>query len=88
MRITSMSNDPSLGKINSTCQIYAVAMLLKTRLTHYMFHELNITNVSVNIIRLFEATLTSLESIVNLQWQIYVREKYIANNICIYIFYS
>ena len=71
--ITSKSKNSSLGKINSTCQIYAVAMLFKTRLTHYMFHELNIANVSVNIIRLFEEMISSLESIVTIQWQIYVR---------------
>ena len=59
--------------MRATCEIYAVAVLLKTQLTHYVFHEVNITNISVNTIRLFELVIDSLNSIANIQWQIYVR---------------
>lgn len=74
VKITFLGNDISLGKNDSTCQIYAAAMILKIRLMHYMLNEVITANVSVNIIRLFEEILTSLESIVTIQWQIYVRK--------------
>ena len=81
--MTSLRNNLSLSNDNATCEIYTAAILLKTKLKHYVFH--NTTNISVNVIRLFASAISYLHCIATIQWQIYVRE-YIYIYIYIYIY--
>ena len=70
--MTSLKQNLSLSKDNATCEIYTAAVLLKTKLKHYVFH--NTTKISVNAIRLFASAFSQLHSIATIQWQIYVRK--------------
>ena len=62
----------NLPRITATCEFYAAATLLKTKLRHFMFH--NEANISVNTIRLFQSAVSYLDSLATFQWQIYVRK--------------
>ena len=91
--MTSLRNNLSLSNENATCEIYTTAILLKIKLKHYVFHH--ITNISVNVIRLFASAISHLHSIATIQWQIYVRKYknlilriyiYIYMCVCVYIY--
>ena len=69
--MTSVKKELSLSKDNATCEIYTIAILLKTKLKHYAFHHIN--NINVNIIRLFTSAISYLDTVATIQWQIYVR---------------
>ena len=60
------------SKINATCEIYAAATLLKTKLMDFIL--CNEINISVNTIRLFQSAVSYLDSIATIQWKIYVRK--------------
>ena len=70
--MTSLRNNLSLSNEDATCEIYTTAILLKIKLKHYVFDH--ITNISVNVIRLFASAISHLHSIATIQWQIYVRK--------------
>ena len=88
--------DNSLNMSDTTCEIYAAAFLLKTKLIHYVNHNKTDTGNNtdtkcvnpsdVNIIQLFDKVHIYLEIIANTLWQIYVRKYNIHCAYCLFTF--
>lgn len=64
---------------NAICEIYAAAILLKTKLKQYPLYQ---ENTSANAIHLFESAITYLDHIADIQWELYVRNYY---NLYVYL---
>ena len=71
MLINSQQNS-TLSHENATCEISIIAMLLKEKVMHWIFHQEK--NVTTNAIRLLTSLHTYLDCITTTLSQIYVRK--------------
>lgn len=70
--MSSLRNESSSDEVDAICEIFAEAILLKSKLEHSIYKFLqDIITISVNTIHLLESAITYLHSI---QLQIYVRK--------------